>query len=103
LPDFFNISSPKIRDCLKTSFDKEQGELDKTGFVAVGPSSNPIVPSIKKLFEEVFNYKVSYFENLREIEDYVRKAGTDYGQRNSNGEKQSICMGVIFDEGSSKK
>ena len=52
-----------LRNCLKTEFKTSQGEGDKTGFIALGPSTNPIVPKLRELFEDAFSFRVRYYEN----------------------------------------
>jgi hypothetical protein len=53
--------------------------------------------------KEVFGFETRFFENYKSIEDYIDEKGDDYGKLDESGKKQSICMGVIFNESEGNK
>lgn len=89
------------RDCSRdlTKVPARQGENDKYGFVALGPSANPIVQSMRTFFEDpALGFRVQTFETAQEIDDYINQ--DDYAEMTPNGRDQ-ICFGVLLEESSS--
>jgi ATP-binding cassette subfamily A (ABC1) protein 3 len=87
---------------LKTEFETSRGEGDKTGFVALTPKINPIVDKVEQLFVDGFGFRVRRFDDFAEIRKYIEDLGENYGDL-ENGQKNSICMGINFEETSSRK
>ena len=73
-----------LRNCTKTVFEKSRGEGDSTGYVVLGPQSNPIVSGhLTDLFEDVYDFKVKYLDNEDAMNDYIKESG--YGGIDSQG------------------
>lgn len=102
MSDFFTAKLLILfRDCTKTNFNRDDGEFDKTGHIALAPKNNEIVEKLEKFFNDALGYKTKPYDSFDDMKTYIANSGSSYLHLDENGNKNAICFGISFSEGDS--